>query len=348
MSTIGATPLKLGFLAFAEHTGVTATANGVRSNGLERGIELFERAEDLGYDRGWIRVRHLQDYISAPFPFLATAGARTSRIGLGTAVIPVRFELVARLAEDAATTDLLTGGRIHLGLSSGYTQGDSTFDGPFGSLGGDLRQVTDARVTELIGYLRGDTVATADESFAHAEIGTPLQIQPQSPGLLGRTSYGSGSQRSAERTAHLGLGLQLSTLQGEFSDTLGFEELQARAIQVYRGAWGGAEPGQVSITRQMLPVTRTGDLDDYAWLTDRDRARQSDLERARREGDRLPVTFGRVVADSPEVIAEHLRSDPALAMADELVIALPFDHPHDVVVHILETFAREVAPLLRA
>ncbi|MHC8319898.1 LLM class flavin-dependent oxidoreductase [Pseudomonas sp. GB2N2] len=62
-----------------------------------------------------------------PFPPLAAVGAKTSRIEIGTDVIDMRYENPLYMAETAATTDLISGGRLQLGISRG--SGEQVIDG---------------------------------------------------------------------------------------------------------------------------------------------------------------------------------------------------------------------------
>src|SRR5206468_3440475 len=80
--------------------------------GHEQTLSMIERAEELGFDSVWLRCRHLQPGISSPVAVMAAASQRTSRIELGTAVIPLGLENPLRLAEDLATVDILSGGRV--------------------------------------------------------------------------------------------------------------------------------------------------------------------------------------------------------------------------------------------
>ena len=81
----------------------------VQATGEKRGFSraefdrLFELAEDLGYHSAWVRQRHLERGVSSAATFLAAATQRTSRIGLGSAVIQLGYESPFRLAEDLAT-----------------------------------------------------------------------------------------------------------------------------------------------------------------------------------------------------------------------------------------------------
>ncbi|WP_347041481.1 LLM class flavin-dependent oxidoreductase [Brachybacterium nesterenkovii] len=351
MSATASTPTSagpaIGFLAFVDHLGIDA--GGVRSRGLDDGVDLFARAQDLGYDAGYVRHRHLQDFLSAPLPFLVAAGLAAPQLRVGTSLIPLRFENAGRLAEEAATTDLLLGGRLELGVGSGYAQQDAVNVRAFGDLGEDIRGCVDRTLADLLSFLDGEVVSVADEAFETEEAGTPLRVRPQSPTLRSRVAYGAGSVRSAEMAGRAGIGLQVSTLQPAVEPGQSFEEAQRDLIRAYRAASraAGHGDGRVTASRQVLPVADPADLDAFAALIERDRRRQA----AMREGTALlggrPAAFGRVVADAPEVVAEFLAGDVALAEADELVLALPFGHPITTVRTILETFGTEVAPHLR-
>src|SRR6202163_2895672 len=104
---------KLGFLTI----GLFDEADPRR--GHESTLDIIELGEQLGFDSAWVRHRHLQYGISSPVAVLAAASQRTSRIELGTAVIPTGWENPLRLAEDLATVDILAGGRLSPGISVG-------------------------------------------------------------------------------------------------------------------------------------------------------------------------------------------------------------------------------------
>lgn len=78
-------------------------------------------ADRLGFDAIWLAEHHFTVYgrLPAPLTYLAWIGARTSRIGLGTAVVEAPYYHPLRLAEDAALLDVLSGGRARLGVGSG-------------------------------------------------------------------------------------------------------------------------------------------------------------------------------------------------------------------------------------
>ena len=115
-------PLRqLGFLTI----GLFEEADPRR--GHESTLEIIELGEQLGFDSVWVRHRHLQYGISSPVNrhrarvtiTLAAASQRPRRIQLGTAVIPLGWENPLRLAEDLATVDVLSGGRLNPGVSVG-------------------------------------------------------------------------------------------------------------------------------------------------------------------------------------------------------------------------------------
>ncbi|MEU6083716.1 LLM class F420-dependent oxidoreductase [Streptomyces sp. NPDC047108] len=91
------------------------------------------RAEQLGYD-----VILAPDHLGwpAPFPALIAAAEVTERPRLGTFVLNAGFWNPALLAREVATTDLLTGGRLELGLGTGYVKAEHDTAGlPYGSPG---------------------------------------------------------------------------------------------------------------------------------------------------------------------------------------------------------------------
>src|ERR1700760_571124 len=87
--------------------------------GHESTLRIIALGEQLGFDSAWVRHRHLQYGISSPVAVLAAASQRTSRIELGTAVIPLGWEKPLRAAQHLAAVDVLPGGRLNPGLSVG-------------------------------------------------------------------------------------------------------------------------------------------------------------------------------------------------------------------------------------
>src|SRR6201990_923126 len=121
------------------------------SDALLQSIELAVAAEEVGADGAYFRVHHFAQQLASPFPLLAAAAARTSRIELGTAVIDMRYENPLYMAEDAGAADLISGGRLQLGISRGSPE-----------------QVIDG--FRYFGYEPAEGTTDADMGRRHAEV----------------------------------------------------------------------------------------------------------------------------------------------------------------------------------
>lgn len=101
-------------------------------NHIERSIEQFyaelleqgRQADRLGFESFWIAEHHFHEYGVVPRPalVLAALASCTTRIRLGAAVVVLPFDSPLRVAEDFAMVDILSGGRLVLGVGSGYLQ----------------------------------------------------------------------------------------------------------------------------------------------------------------------------------------------------------------------------------
>ena len=110
---------KLGFLSFGHWQDVPGSRTRTGAEVLQQAIELAVAAEEVGVDGAYFRVHHFARQHASPWPLLAAAGARTSRIELGTGVIDMRYENPLAMAELAAQADLIASGRLQLGISRG-------------------------------------------------------------------------------------------------------------------------------------------------------------------------------------------------------------------------------------
>lgn len=88
----------------------------------EQLLEQCQAADELGFDSFWLAEHHFHEYGAVPRSaiWLTAAAQRTKKIRLGTAVVVLPFEEPIRTAEDFAMADMLSGGRINLGVGSGY------------------------------------------------------------------------------------------------------------------------------------------------------------------------------------------------------------------------------------
>ena len=342
--------LRIGFATQVEHTGISVDGAWVRSRGLADGIELFQEAEDLGFDVGYLRSRHLQDTVSSPLIVLAALGQRVRRMELGTAVIPLRFENAGRLAEDLATADLLLEGRLRPGVSSGYSAKGAVNVEAFGHVRGEIGEHVDRVLAQLLALLDGDIVGTADEHVEGVDAGTPLRIRPQVPGLRGRIAYGAASPDRAARAGAAGMHLQLATMAPEDGSGRSFEQLQLEALRAYREAsrTAGHGDGHVLVSRQMIPVADEQQLERFMTLIPRERSKVAGTSteyRGTEIGGRAAV-YSQVVIDDPGVVAQALVADAVVHEADELALVLPFGAETAEQRMVLRTFAQQVVPHL--
>lgn len=85
-------------------------------------LELCEEGERLGAHSLWVTEHHLFEdgYLPQPLTFAAAIAARTRRARIGTAIVVAPLHHPVELAEQAAVVDILSGGRLDLGLGAGY------------------------------------------------------------------------------------------------------------------------------------------------------------------------------------------------------------------------------------
>lgn len=84
----------------------------------------IDRAEALGFDLAWVAQHHFHKHegrLPSPFVFLAYVASRTRRIRLGTGIVTLPLENAVRVAEDAIVLDLLSRGRLEVGVGTGGT-----------------------------------------------------------------------------------------------------------------------------------------------------------------------------------------------------------------------------------
>src|SRR5512147_1301961 len=110
---------KIGFLSFGHWNPSPQSQARSASDVLLQSIDLAVAAEELGADGAYYRVHHFARQLGSPFPLLASVGARTSKIEIGTAVIDMRYENPLYMIENAGADDLIAGGRLQLGISRG-------------------------------------------------------------------------------------------------------------------------------------------------------------------------------------------------------------------------------------
>jgi len=328
---------KLGFLTI----GLFDAADPAR--GHESTLELIELGERLGFDSAWVRHRHLQYGISSPVAVLAAASQRTRRIELGTAVIPLGWENPLRLAEDLATVDLLSGGRLNPGVSVGPP---THYDRVKEALYPDSADAEDfgyGRVRRLLDFVRGERVTdfSGTEGF---EVFSD-RVQPHAPGLGGRLWYGGGSLRSARWAGEHGMNLLTSSVvkvEDEQEGAPDFARVQLSHIRAFRERHPDGEAARVSQGLVVIPT-------DSATPEQKARYEKYVAERTpRTTSPQGParLLFAPDLLGSSEEIAERLHAHAAFREVDEVAFALPFTFGHDDYTQILTDIATRLGPAL--
>jgi alkanesulfonate monooxygenase SsuD/methylene tetrahydromethanopterin reductase-like flavin-dependent oxidoreductase (luciferase family) len=334
---------KIGFLSFGHWTPSAQSQTRSAADALLQSIELAVAAEEVGADGAYFRVHHFASQLSAPFPLLAAIGARTSRIEIGTGVIDMRYENPLYMAEDAGAADLISGGRLELGISRGSPEQVVEGYRYFGyepAEGSDHAAMAREHARVFLEVIRGEGFAQPNPRPMFPNPPGPLRIEPHSPGLRDRIWWGAGTRATAEWAAEQGMNLMSSTLLTE--DTgVPFHQLQAEQIQRFRDAWKAAgherEP-RVSVSRSIFPV-----------VSDVDRAYFGGEAGSRDQVGRLEggtARFGKTYAGEPDRLVKDLAEDEAIAAADTLLVTIPNQLGVDYNAHLLDSLLRHVAPEL--
>jgi alkanesulfonate monooxygenase SsuD/methylene tetrahydromethanopterin reductase-like flavin-dependent oxidoreductase (luciferase family) len=333
----------IGFLSFGHWSPSPHSQTRSAADALLQSIDLAVAAEELGADGAYFRVHHFARQLSAPFPLLAAIGAKTDRIEIGTGVIDMRYENPLYLAEDAGVADLISAGRLQLGISRGAPE--QVIDGfrYFGhepAEGSDHATMARERTQAFLEVLKGEGFAEPNPTPMFPNPPGLLRLEPHSPGLRDRIWWGAGSRKTAEWAAEQGMNLMSSTLLTE--DTgVPFHRLQAEQIERFRAAWKSAghrrEP-RVSVSRSIFPI-----------VSDTDRAYFGRETASRDQVGRLdtgPARFGKTYAGEPDQVAKELAEDEAIEAADTLLLTVPNQLGVDYNAHLIESVLRHVAPVL--
>lgn len=327
---------KLGFLTIGLFDGDDPRA------GHESTLEIIELGERLGFDSAWLRHRHLQYGISSPVAVLAAASQRTSRIELGTAVTPLGWENPLRLAEDWATVDILSGGRLNPGLSVGPPM---NYDHVKGALYPDTADAEDfsyQRVERLLDHVRGK--AASDFSGVQGFEVFSDRVQPHSPGLGSRLWYGGGSLRSARWAGEHGMNFLTSSVvkaEGD-EESPDFAGIQLAGVRAFRAHHPDGDRARVSQGLVVIPTDsaspgQRAKYEEYA---------AKRLPRTAAPQGPARLMFAPDLVGTSAEIAERLYAHVAFQEIDEVAFALPFTFDHEDYVQILNDIATRLGPAL--
>ncbi|GAB3390110.1 LLM class flavin-dependent oxidoreductase [Amycolatopsis echigonensis] len=326
---------KLGFLTIGLFDGDDPRP------GHESTLRVLELGEQLGFDSAWVRHRHLQYGISSPVAVLAAATQRTSRIELGTAVIPLGWENPLRLAEDLATVDVLSGGRLNPGVSVSPPMHYEDVRAALYPDTGDREDFGYDRVSRLLSLVRGEPASTFSgvegiETFSD-------RVQPHSPGLAGRMWYGGASTRSATWAGQAGMNYLTSSVVRAEEGSTDFEKIQLSHVRAFRshhpdGARARVSQGLVVIPTDSATAEQRAKYEDYA---------AKRLPRTKTPQGPAGLLFSRDYVGTSAEIADQLYRHAAFREIDEVAFALPFTFEHEDYVQILTDLATRLGPELR-
>ena len=318
-----------------------------------------QAADRLGYDTAWVAEHHFSNqYGIMPdvFTYLGYLAGRTSRIRLGTAVVTVPLYDPIRVVENMAFVDILSDGRMVLGLGSGYRPYE--FDG-FGRDFDNRRDVQEEAIDLILELLHTRRVSHKGAHFRSTIEGDfeifPVSRQQPHPPLF----MAAGTERSMAYAARHGLGLMLSTLPS--FDTL------ARQIEFYRGHCAqapahlarNAAHGKVDVARWVYVAETDAEAKAHSAegivrhlthfmgsATAGYLGSVSEKERgARLDYDELAATT--LLHGSPQTVIARLRELRDKTGLTSLLLHYPPYYGHDKAMRSLRLFAERVMPEFR-
>jgi alkanesulfonate monooxygenase SsuD/methylene tetrahydromethanopterin reductase-like flavin-dependent oxidoreductase (luciferase family) len=321
-----------------------AIHSDLREHGEQRRVyretlDLFAHAEQLGFDSAWVRSYHFRRTsrtpgfsfpggLPSPFTFLGALAGRTSRIRLGTSVVPLPLENVVRVAEDAAVLDAISGGRLELGVSNG---GQPPIAAALGiALDPDRGRKKAAyleTLSDLGRILDGDPIN-----------GTEQVLNPPAPALTSRIWESALTEQTGRDSAGRGNGVLIGTTQ-----TVPAEVTAA----AYHGCLPPDVDPRVGLVVHVHPAAdRSAGLaelaDDvttvYAWGKDWLPPAVTLAEKAAA----INVHFG-----TPDQIAESISTSAAFPFTTELQFSVAYGTTeHSQRLAAIEAVAGAIAPLL--
>jgi len=335
---------KIGFLSFGHWSEHPSYATRTAGDALLQSIDLAVAAEEIGLDGAYFRVHHFARQLASPFPLLSAIGAKTSKIEIGTGVIDMRYENPMYMVEDAGAADLISGGRLQLGISRGSPE--QVIEGwrHFGYE--PITSETDAdmgrrHALQFLQRLNGIGFAEPNPYPMFPNPPGLLRLEPYSEGLRERIWWGAASNATAVWAAENGMHLQSSTLKFD-ENGKPFHIQQAEQIRLYKEAWkkaGHQREPRVSVSRSI-----------FALVTEQDRYYFGQQGKSADsfgyiEADQRAV-FGRSYAAEPDELIKQLAQDEAVQEADTLLLTIPNTLGVDYNVHVLSAILEHVAPAL--
>src|SRR5579884_4502745 len=228
--------------AAARRPSASEEADFDSAEGFRDFIEYNIEAEALGFHGTFVVEHHFTGYgqVSATINLLTWLGARTRTLRLGTAVMVLPWHNPVLLAEQAATLDLLSGGRLDFGVGKGYRYNE------FAGFCIDMAEA-EARFEEALQVIT--QAFTANEPFSHhgkywrfdnIVVEPPSAQKPHPPFWMG-----AGSANSVREVAERGYNLLL----GQYAPPEEILEQFAQFAAEVRARGRAFEPLQVAVAR---------------------------------------------------------------------------------------------------
>src|SRR5690554_2472162 len=335
---------KIGFLSFGHWGKHPSYQTRSAADTLLQSIDLAVAAEEIGLDGAYFRVHHFAAQLASPFPLLSAIGAKTSKIEIGTGVIDMRYENPLYMVEDAGAADLISRGRLQLGINRGSPE--QVIDGwrYFGYE--PVEGETDADMgrrkgLEFLDKLKDIGFAQPNPYPMFPNPPGLLHLEPYSEGLRERIWWGAASNATAVWAAKNGMHLQSSTLKYDESGKP-FHIQQAEQIRAYKEAWkkaGHQREPRVSVSRSIFAIVN--DQDRVYFGHEANRTDKVGMI----EADKRAI-FGRSYAAEPERLIKELAQDEAIQEADTILLTIPNTLGVAYNVHVLESILNYVAPEL--
>ena len=340
-------------------------------NRYRLGTAQIVHAEKHGFQTAWVAQHHLiegEGGIPSPFVLLTHIAAQTSTIRLGTGIVTLPLEEPLRTAEDAAVMDLLSGGRLELGVGSG---GNPLAFAPFGRDVAERTQTYIDNLRILRSALRGDVLKSAGapllpnpidlarsmrdavKATITGEKRPPLdaRLYPGRPQLLDRMWQATFSADGGHWAGKEGDGLLLSRAQPRRPDAphASLADIQMPIVEAYMKALPAGRAPRIMGSRAVFVADSHDEAMRYAEIGLR---RHS--EHLRNVGHKkLSGTLEEMIAatdthvGTPEEVIASLRADTTLEHVTELAFQVhSVDPPHELILRSIELIASTVAPAL--
>jgi alkanesulfonate monooxygenase SsuD/methylene tetrahydromethanopterin reductase-like flavin-dependent oxidoreductase (luciferase family) len=271
---------------------------------------------------------------------MAAASQRTSRIELGTAVIPLGLENPLRLAEDLATVDILSGGRVNPGVSVGTPMLYEHYKTKLYPETHELEDFSKDRVLRLLECLRGEPVSDFEGKVGIEDFSR--HVQPHAAGLASRVWYGGGLS-SAIWAGQQGINyLTSSVVTTEGTESRDFATIQGENIDAFLAHHPAPERARVSQGLVVIPT-------DSASREQADKYRAyaaSRFERTKSPQGPRGMLFSPDYVGTSDELADALYAHAGFQRADEVTFALPFTFDEQDYLQIVTDMAEKLGPKL--